>query len=263
MDGAFPVDADGHLIVVRAVRERFDWFLAASGEEPAERLRARIEAAIALQLGPDAEQEALALLDDYLAYRAAVRELAEGGGAALDLERRFQRLRELRRAHLGPAAEAFFGAEEARARVEIARRRVARDPDLSEEDRSARLAALDAELPAEVRDTREAVRAPSRLRAEEAALRAAGAGEGEIRALRERRFGAEAAERLEALDRRRADFEARLGAYREARASLLARDFPDPAAREAALEALRADHFRGPERTRVRALDRVETTPAP
>jgi lipase chaperone LimK len=262
--GALPVDAGGHLVVVPEVREWFDWFLAAGGELPPEALRARLEAGIERRLDPPADAEARALLARYLAYREAVRALAEEGGAELDLERRFQRLRELRRAHLGDAAAVFFGAEEARTRVELERRRVARDAGLSAAERAARLEALEAELPAEVRATREAVLAAQRLRAEEAALREAGAGPGEIQALRERRVGAEAAARLEALDRRRADFAARLARYREARDVLEARGFADAAAREAALEALRAAHFREPERTRVRALDRLEAAgPAP
>lgn len=260
--GGLPVDAGGHLVVVPEVRELFDWFLAAGGEVPPEVLRARLEAEIDARLAPPADAEARALLGRYLAYREAVRALAEEGGAELDLERRFQRLRELRRAHLGEAAAALFGAEEARTRVELARRRVARDPALSAAERAARLEALEAELPAEVRATREAVLAAQRLRDEEAALREAGAGPGEIRALRERRVGAEAAARLEALDRRRADFAARLARYREARDALGGRAFEDAATREAALEALRASHFAEPERTRVRALDRLEAAGA-
>jgi hypothetical protein len=99
--GALPVDARGHLRVVPAVLELFDWFLAASGEEPIAQTRARIEAEIRVRLEPPAEGEALALLDRYLAYREAVRVLAESDASGLSLERRFQRVRELRRANFG------------------------------------------------------------------------------------------------------------------------------------------------------------------
>jgi lipase chaperone LimK len=255
--GALPVDADGHLVVAGAVLELFDWFLAASGEEPLAVIRARIEAEIDARLGPPADAEARDLLDRYLAYRDAVEQMALAMGHELPLDRRFQLLRELRREHFGPDARALFGAVEERLRIELAQHRVSEDPTLSEAERAERLAALDAELPAEVRETRDAVLVASRLRAAERSLRETGAGEGEIDALRERMVGPEAAARLAALDARRADFEARLAAYRRERAQLDARAFDDAAAYADALEALRAAHFDGPERRRVDALDRL------
>jgi len=260
--GALPVDADGHLRIVPAVLERFDYFLAASGEEPLELTRARILAEIDARLGPPADAEARALLDRYLGYREAVREMAEAVGDELPLDRRFQLLRELRREHFGTDAEALFGAEEDRLRVEIERERVASDPDLSHAERSERLAALDAELPPEVRETRAAVLLATRLREEERRLREDGAGPGEIEALRERMVGPEAAARLAALDTRRAAFDARLAAYRRERAELLAQPLDDAAERRAQLDGLRASHFQGPELRRVEALDRLDEASA-
>jgi lipase chaperone LimK len=256
--GALPVDPRGHLRVVPAVLELFDWFLAASGEEPIAQTRARIEAEIRARLEPPAEGEALALLDRYLAYREAVRVLAESDASGLSLERRIQRVRELRRATFGADAEALFGAEEDRVRVDLERRRVALDPDLSEAERARRLAALDAELPDEVREARDAALVATRLREEERALRERGAGPAEIEALRERRVGVEAAARLAALDRERAVFDSRLETYRRERDALLERRFDDAAEREESLSALRQEHFDGSERVRVEALDRAE-----
>ena len=43
IDGALPVDARGALIVTPDVLDLFDYFLAASGEEPVAALRARID----------------------------------------------------------------------------------------------------------------------------------------------------------------------------------------------------------------------------
>jgi lipase chaperone LimK len=96
------------------------------------------------------------------------------------------------------------------------------------------------------------------LRRDEERLRAEGASPAEIHALRAARFGPDAAARLAALDARRAAFGARREAYRAERARLLAEPFADPAARDAALAALRARHFEGAERVRVEALDRME-----
>lgn len=257
-DGGLARDAQGRFVPTRDALDLFDYYLAASGEESPERIRARIEAAIGARLADPAP--AVDLLDRYLAYREAVRALFEDEGAAeLPLERRLQRVRELRRAHFGAElSSVLFGDEEARWRVDVERLRVLRDPALDAEARAERLAALEAELPEAVREARAAATAASTLRRDEARLRSAGASDAELHALREARFGPAAAERLAALDRARADWDSRVAAYRAERARLEARGFPDPRARTAALDALRDAHFQGAERLRIEALDRLD-----
>jgi lipase chaperone LimK len=256
--GALVRDADGRFVPTRDALDLFDYFLSASGEEPDAAIRRRIEAEIAARLADPAP--ALELLDRYLAYRDEVRAFFEDENAgALPLERRLQRIRELRRAHFGGAlAETLFGEEEERWRVDVERLRVLHDPTLGEEARAARLAALEAELPDSVRESRAAASAALDLRRDEARLRAQGASAAELDALREARFGPEAAARLAALDRSRAEWDARVAAYRAERDRLAARGPDDPAARAGALAALRDAHFTGAERLRIEALERIE-----
>ena len=216
---------------------------------------------IAAQL--DDPAPALDLLNRYLGYRAEARALfAEENAAALPLERRLQRIRELRRAHFGDLAEALFAEEEERWRADIERLQVMHDPALADEERAARLAALDAELPESVREARDAATAASSLRRDEARLRAEGASDAEIGALREARFGREAAERLAALDQARAAWHERVSAYRAERDRVAALEPDDAVARAAAIAALREAHFHGAERLRIEALDRLEAQTA-
>ena len=64
------------------------------------------------------EGGAVALLDTYLDFRDAMRELAEAGEVPQDLERRWQWIRELRRHYFGAATSAaLFGREEEVVRV--------------------------------------------------------------------------------------------------------------------------------------------------
>jgi lipase chaperone LimK len=261
-DGGLVRDADGRFVPTRDALDLFDYFLSASGEEPDDRIRARIEAAIRERL--DDPAPALDLLDRYLAYRADARQLyADEFAASLPLERRLQRIRELRRAHFGEElADALFAAEEDRWRVDVERLRVLHDPALAEEERAARLAALDAQLPEAVLEARAAATAALTLRRDEARLRAEGASDAELDALREARFGPEAAARLAALDRARAEWDARVAAYRAERERVAAETPEDAEAREAALAALRDAHFTGAERLRVEALDRLEAARA-
>jgi len=263
VDGDLRQDARGGFVPGPEALALFDYFLAATGEEPAERIRARIVAEIVRRLPAEAAREAEALLDRYLAYREAARERFSEHASIADPERRFQLVRELRRELFGAGlAAALFGEEERVLAVDIERQRVAQREDLDPGERERRLAALEEELPEAERSARRDARAAADLRAAEAALRAAGAGPAEIQAERERRFGPEAAERLALLDRRRADWDERVAAYREARAALRAegREAEDY---EAALAALRAARFEGPERLRIEALDRVEAAAPP
>ena len=247
-DGALETDDTAHLVVSLRLRQFFDYFLIASGEEPRVRLRARIIAAIHERLAEPAADEARAILDRYLAYRTRVRR------SAPDL----RALHALRWRVLGPeVAEAFFGVEEAAATVALERRAIAADPGLSAAEQESRLAALEERLPEPVRAARAEAVAPLRLLHEEEALRASGASVADIQALREQTVGREAAARLAALDRERGAWQARLDDYRIARAAIDQNPTLDTAGHTRAIDALRAARFTAPERLRVAALDRA------
>ncbi len=260
VDGALAQDGERFRPGRDALR-LFDYFLSATGEEPPERIRARIVAEIGRRLPAAAAREAEAFLDRYLAYRAEAARMAadERLAESADLERRLQWLRELRRKHFGAElAAALFGEEEHAVEVALARRRVAADASLDENERRARLEALEKEQSESVRAVHESASLPLRLRQEERALRDAGASEAEIRAVREQTLGAEAAERLAQLDRDPAEWQLRVDAYRAERDDVATDPSLDPAARAARIEALRAQHFDEREQLRVRALDQAE-----
>ncbi len=262
VDGELHVDASGHFVPTPRALTLFDYFLSARGEEPAAQLRARIEAEIARRLSPDAARDATAFLDRYLRYRADAANTASDArlAASADLERRLQWLRELRTQHFGPElAATLFGDEERALVVAIDERRVESDASLSEAQKTARLEALEQQLPDSVRRAREASAAPLRLFQAEQQLRARGGSEAELRALREGMVGTEATARLEERDRSRLAWNQRLDAYRAERDAIVANSALDPAARKAAIEAVRAEHFDARERIRIRVIDEIDT----
>jgi len=259
VDGDLRLDAEGRFVPGPEALLLFDYFLSATGEEPDERIHARIVAEIRRRLPPAAAGDAEALLDRYLAYRAAARELFDDQELAFaDVERRFQRIRELRREVFGAElATALFGEEERVAAIDVERQRVLQQEGLDPAERARRLAGLEEQLPESVREARRESMAALDLLAAEAELRERGASPAEIQAERERRFGPEAAVRLAALDQRRSAWNARVAAYRSARDALRARGLPEEEYTEA-LSELRSAHFAGPERLRAEALDRME-----
>lgn len=246
IDGGLAVDASGRFVATPDARRLFDYFLATAGEEPAADIRARIVAVIDRRLSGDAARDATALLDRYLAYRERARHTTTR-----------EDLLAARRETLGPDADALFADVTPLEDMAVEAARIANDPSLGPDERAARRAALEAQLPEPLRETRAQALAPLNLIAEESALRAAGASPDEIRALRERMTGADAADRLEALDRARADWDARVASYREARAAIEADSSLPADARAQAIDDLIAARFTGPERMRVVALDRI------
>lgn len=257
IDGWLGVDDDGHLVVTPGARWFFDYFLSATGEESALQIRSRIVGEIERRLPAAGAQEAIALLDHYLAYRERVRGMQDSGPPR-DLGQRLRQLHEIRLDVFGQAnAAALFGEEEQVEAIDIQRREVLSDKTLPPEERQRRLDEMENQLPEGIRQARGESMAAVRLMQDEQKLRDAGGSAEDIRALREQHFGSEAADRLAALDAERAGWQQRLDDYRRARQSIEddASLTADERARQ--IDALLAENFTEPERLRVRALDQV------
>jgi lipase chaperone LimK len=263
VDGGLLIDPDGRFVPTLDARRLFDYFLSASGELPPDALRARIVREIERRLAPEPAREAVALLDRYLAYRDRVRGLATAATQDVaDLESRLATLEALRREMLGPvAADAFFAEDEAQARRVLAIRRIAADPTLTAEERARRVeelyAAIEAELPPDVRESRAAGRLASALQEAEDEIRAKGGTDADVQALRERLAGPEVAARLAELDARRARWLERVAGFRANRERIANDASLAPDERAAAIEQLLERSFTAAERRRVEALDRL------
>ncbi|NNB85989.1 lipase chaperone [Corallococcus exiguus] len=258
-DGAVLVDASGHLVPNADLRRLFNYYLSATGEEPVSLIRERILAALrAKKLPAAAMDEAVQVLDDYLAYLEAARGLGSKGSAAtMDTAERLESLRKLRREHLGGAADGLFGQEEAVDAVAVERLKLMKDASLTKEEREQRMAALEERLPPDVRASREEAVRPLRQQAVEQELLAAGATAADLHQHRLSTVGPEATGRLEALDAERAQWKQRLADFR-AKREALAQSEPDPTRRQAAVQRLLFDSFTPEERLRVEAADTIE-----
>ncbi|MGM0768647.1 MAG: lipase secretion chaperone [Pseudomonadota bacterium] len=250
------VDSTGRLIPTPQLRQLFEYYLSAVGEEPLQTLVARIEQQLDRFAEP-ARSEALGILGHYLDYKLALGDLEASYGDAASLgpeemQRRMEEIRALRRTWLdADTAEAFFASEEAIDRFQISRRRIAGDATLSDDEREQALARAEQSLPEPLRRAREDTR---RFIAYEQAKQTLADDPGALNAWREERFGAEIAQRLEDVDERQRDWERRWQEYSTARSELDDAGLAGPE-RKAAIERLRDRHFSGPERLRAEALD--------
>ena len=258
VDGALVIDSEGHFIPSSSALELFDYFLAASGEQSDEQIRRRIIAEIEHRLSPEAAFDATLLLDTYLDFRDALRDMAQNSEAPAGLAQRWQTIRQLRREYFGEEeAAVLFGTSEQVITVDLERRRIHLDTSLSSENKFLQLQALSEALPTAIRAARQRANAPARNHAAVIALRQQGADNEEIFALRASDFGDAAAQRLATLDKQQDEWRQRLVDYHTARDELLNK--PNSAfASATALATLRSLHFNDEyERRRVRALDKA------
>lgn len=257
--GNFTIDAAGRFVPDLQARRLFDYFFSASGEEDDRVIRGRILLhALGGGLSEVAVAEIAGVLDKYIAYRAAAKSQATTDPAGKDDPRvSAERIRNLQLTMLGPDLQkAFFGEDMAAFDLDMQRLAILRDTSIGEDERKRRLAALDAGLPADVRDARAAATAPAALHQRVETLRASGGSETEIANARREAYGPDATARLEALDRERARWSDRYAAYARERDALHASyGLVDSAAYRTSLETLRQRHFTAQELTRVRALD--------
>ena len=209
-DGRFAVDAEGRLVLDSELLAAFDYFLSARGEIADATLGRLVAAEASRQLvdAPKAAARAGRLFGRYLrALDLAEAEIGSAIEAGVHDPSRaaetYRRLDALRVDAFGEStARALFGDAMRHDRAAL-KLLAARLDAATEADRLAARASWEASLPASEREARAAARLPLDIAAQVAALRARGASADEIWALRADAFGADAADRLAALDARR------------------------------------------------------------
>ena len=257
-DGALREDERGNLIVSEDVRRRFDYFLSALGEEELNVLRGRVAAHLRGALSERAARQAWDLFERYIGYRSALRELDEHDGSVAGMRQSLEERRALRDQWFSATTrEAFFGFRDRYADFALQRRELLENDRLDPAEKQARLRALEAELPNDMREMIRASRRPADVAEAVRRLREQGASEARIYQYREQRLGAEAAERLDDLDRRREAWRERYQAYRAQRRAIEDSGLAEED-REDAIQRLRASLFDEAEQRRVRALDRID-----
>ncbi len=252
------IDSNGSLIPTPQLRQLFEYYLAALGEETLPQLIARIEQALT-RLEEPARSEAMATLGDYLDYKLAVGDLEAtfGNTATPDadvMQQRMAEIRALRRTWMdAQTADAFFASDEAVDQFQVEQLRIRTDESLSDEKRKQALARAEQALPAPIREARRETRKFTDYQQ----ARSEFAGDPEaLRAWREERFGEEAARQLEKVEIEQRAWENKWQSYSEALSELDDLGLAGPE-REAAVDSLRDDYFEGAEKLRAEALDSI------
>ncbi len=262
VDGVFRVDAAGQLIISEDIRRIFDYFLAAVGEEPLRNSVDRLQGYIASQLQEPARQQALGLLEQYLAYKRELVLLERDLPQIADLQAMRQResaVRALRaRIFDGETQQAFFAREQAYNQFTLERLAILHDARLDDAAKAAAVDQLRNSLPPEMHDS-VLPQLQNDLRQQTAKLQAEGANAAQIRQLRQQLVGAEATQRLEALDQKRQTWNQRVSRYLTEKAGIEANQGLDASDKADAIAQLAEAGFSEQERLRLEAAEQLAT----
>lgn len=184
IDGALRADEDGRLVINLQVRDFFDYFLSTVGEVSPEVAIGQIQQMAQKYLPEPAASRALALLDQYLAYKQAALSVMQ---TRLDPARQsdpayqlsalgdaLTKLKKLRQSTFDPEVhKAFFGQEEAYSEYTLATLAIRQRQDLSDQGKQALIQWHRNQLPEAMQATEEQLLASSHQQQERVAAIAA------------------------------------------------------------------------------------------
>lgn len=271
-DGRLTVHRD-RLVPTPELVYLFEYYLAAQGERSLPEIVSAIgdDLRSRLSLSPAALAQAERLLERYLAYRTSLLALDQGAsgspGGGLPvyarLQERLQRQRRLREQFFSAAeVSALFAMDDLRDTDTVSRLEIFENARLSPSERQAAYAQLDLGLPALLKEERDAPLRIQNLERQVAQMRDAGASEREVEHFRAIQFSPEAARRLQLVDQERQSWANRIQQYQaEVRQLLQLTEGPLripetlPPVQQAALDALRNQHFTPQEQRRLAAYE--------
>ncbi len=264
IDGLYPVDDQGNLLLADDIKHRFEYFLSLMGEFPLDAIMQMVRDDITLNLQEPARSQALKLFEDYIAYKhnlvALESQLEAPAQYEVDdiqrLRYQLQQLRNLRSQYLGEAAaDAFFGFDDIYDDYMLNRIEITNNRQLSDSEKQAQLEALQQQLPPELNDMREETARISRAFHHVQSLKEQGADEQAVFDYNSQQFGQEAAIRLQQLEQSRAQWQDRIDDYLQAKSRIEADEGLTQEEKTEAIETLRQQQFNATERKRLAAYE--------
>lgn len=256
-------EAQGELVVNAELRLMFDYYLAATGEKSLAEIRKEIEKVLDQRLRPHAAAQAKQLLARYLQYKTALfdsekklgQQVQSATMMATAMRARWQAMQNLRLQYFSAKeSQAMFGFDDAYDLDAIARLEIANNRALTEAEKQARLRTLDENLPADLKEAKNAPLQVIRLEEQANAMRNQGASEDDVYRMRAAAISPDAANRLAQVDREEADWKSRIQRYLNERRSLLNMGLNEVQLSQS-ISALRNRYFSTQEQMRLPAYE--------
>jgi lipase chaperone LimK len=263
IDGAYPLDSDGNLVMALAIKKRFDYFLSTIGEYSLDEILRFIEQDMENNLTEPALSQARHLLKQYLDFKKGLMVLEQQMDVAQDYEiqdlaqfrMKLDQLKEVRREYLPPdAVNAFFEFDEVYDEFMLQQLEIQNNQQLTEQEKQQQLQSIIDDLPEDIRLVRAETQKISDTYLHVEKLRQQGASEEEIQSVRQQVYGIEATERLQVLDESRANWKSRVDNYLTELSHITQSDLSDEE-KQQALNELKQEGFSEQEQARLRAYE--------
>jgi len=256
---ALPLDGDGNLIVGMEVKDLFELYLSAMGEEELDDILLRIQHALALQLTTPALEQGYDALKRFIDYKVELANLEQQpiDNSQSELENIRQQkeiLVAIQQEYFSPAeSEAMFAAETQYDAFMLEHLTIQQNAQLTSAEKQQQVAALEASLPEEVRAGRENAMAPAKVYQQAQTMRSEGQSDADIYQMRAQTLGEEAASALAQLDQQRDQWQQRVDMFSSEYESISASGL-SAEDQQVEVNAVLARDFNATESIRVRAL---------
>lgn len=243
------------------LKRLFDYYLSAVGEQSIDAITQQVSIEIDRRLPSSQAQEARRLLALYLSFKRELVELEKkpelAGTGVQAIRQRLLAMQDLRAQYFSAQeTQGMFGFDDAYDMDAVARLQISQDAALSDAQKKLQLAALDAAMPAFLRNEREASRVVVRIEQMAQTMRAQGANEDDVYRMRAKELDPQAASRLAEVDREELAWKARIATYLSERRELQKAHVDAPESqRELALGQLQQSRFTPDERRRLAAYE--------
>ncbi|ENX33874.1 lipase chaperone [Acinetobacter colistiniresistens] len=247
IDCPIQVDANGKLILTVGIRSCFDYFFSSLGEKTETELVADIRQYLTATLPDTASSYASYLLDQYVAYSHALKNIKPTGnfktGDIDGYQKVIDQMYKVQQQFFNAAEiNALFGNERNLNQFNIDQMRIHANKTLSAQQKAAELAKLIDQLPSTLADGVRVSMQFSELQQLTQEVREKGGSAQELRNMRESLLGPEAADRLEKVDQEEAGWQTQVNGYLAERDQILKSDATD-ASKQQSINQLRNQSF--------------------
>lgn len=257
--GTLQLDPSGNLIVDNSTKDILDYFLSLSGEMPDENIRHIIFSWALETASSSAANELMDILARYQAYRHSFASGDYAASGVSDLPQKMAARRAMRDEIMGTRISTdMFASDDAYDEYSMTRLSIVQS-DQSDEDKQVALATLMASLPEEAARQIRQEHALTSLPQAEKNMRESGATDADIYTYRQQEFGGAAAQRMEALDQQRSQWQHRYEIYQERKKQITQSGLAQ-LDQQAEIEKVRAEMFNETEQLRISAMERIDAT---
>ncbi|MCH7393741.1 lipase secretion chaperone [Acinetobacter dispersus] len=247
IDCPIQVDANGKLILTVGIRSCFDYFFSSLGEKTETELIADIRQYLTATLPDTASSYASYLLDQYVAYTHALKNIKPAGnfktGDIDGYQKVIEQMYKVQQQFFNAAEiNALFGNERNLNQFNIDQMRIHANKTLTAQQKAAELAKLIDQLPTTLADGVRVSMQFSELQQLTQEVRGKGGSAQELRNMRESLLGPEAADRLEKVDQEEAGWQTQVNGYLAERDQILKSDASD-ASKQQSINQLRNQSF--------------------